>query len=243
MPLPVLRGIIDRRILVNYRVRPDALARLVPAPFRPQVVNGWGIAGICLIRFRQLRPRFLPAWCGMTSENAAHRVAVEWDRNGETRQGVYVPRRETSSRFAAWAGGRLFPGRLHHARFDAREEPGRYRLTVRDSEVAPLVDLDATVTDAIPADSIFGTLGDVSEFFRRGSLGYSDAGTTGCYDGIELRTDTWQIVPLAIHTLASRYFDDRTRFPAESIAFDNALLMTNIAHEWHARPAIQCAEC
>ncbi len=56
MRLPVIRGVIDRRILVNYRVDPDVMARIVPSPFRPQIVGGYAIAGICLIRLRRIRP-------------------------------------------------------------------------------------------------------------------------------------------------------------------------------------------
>ncbi len=48
--LPAVRGVIDRRILANYRVEPDALRELLPEPFEPQTVDGWGIGGICLIR-------------------------------------------------------------------------------------------------------------------------------------------------------------------------------------------------
>jgi len=39
MQIPVIRGLIDRRILVNYRVDPDVLARFLPPPFRPLLVN------------------------------------------------------------------------------------------------------------------------------------------------------------------------------------------------------------
>ena len=98
MRIPVIRGLIDRRILVNYRVKPDVLARLLPKPFRLKLVNGMGMAGVCLIRLKHVRPKFLPAFLGISSENAAHRIAVEWDQNGETKQGVFVPRRDTSSR-------------------------------------------------------------------------------------------------------------------------------------------------
>ena len=35
MMIPTLQGVLDRQILVNYRVDPEVLARLVPAPFRP----------------------------------------------------------------------------------------------------------------------------------------------------------------------------------------------------------------
>src|SRR5690242_19368002 len=97
MRLPVIRGLIDRRILVNYRVEPDVLATLLPAPFRPQEINGWGIAGICLIRLRDVRPGGWPAWVGIRSENAAHRIAVEWDEAGAVRRGVYVLRRDSDS--------------------------------------------------------------------------------------------------------------------------------------------------
>ena len=79
MRIPVIRGVIDRRILVNYRVAPDVLAPLLPPRFRPKLHRGYGMVGICLIRLRSRRPKFLPPWLGMSSENAAHRTAVEWD--------------------------------------------------------------------------------------------------------------------------------------------------------------------
>src|SRR3954463_5131916 len=98
MRLPIFRGLIDRRILLNYRVEPDILAAILPPPFRPQIVAGYGLAGICLIRLREVRAQGMPRWLGIASENAAHRVAVEWDEGGEKCRGVYVIRRDTSSR-------------------------------------------------------------------------------------------------------------------------------------------------
>lgn len=47
MKIPAVRGIIDRRILVNFQVDPEVLARFLPAPFRPKLVNGSGIAAAC----------------------------------------------------------------------------------------------------------------------------------------------------------------------------------------------------
>ena len=57
MRVPVIQGIIDRRILVNYRVdagRPSKGSYLLR--FEPKLVNGYGIAGICLIRLKDMRP-------------------------------------------------------------------------------------------------------------------------------------------------------------------------------------------
>ena len=105
MKIPTIRGIIDRRILANFRIGADRMAAALPAPFVPQLHQGWAVGGICLIRLKQVRPNFLPLPWGLQSENAAHRIAVQWESNGQTQQGVYIPRRDTNSRVNAWVGG------------------------------------------------------------------------------------------------------------------------------------------
>ncbi len=125
MRLPVLEGLIDRRALVNYRADPEVVQRLLPAPFRPKLHAGQAIVGICLIRLKDVRPKGFPVFMGHQSENAAHRIAVEWEQWGEIREGVFVPRRDTNSRFNAVAGGWLFPGVQHHAEFRVSEVDGR----------------------------------------------------------------------------------------------------------------------
>src|SRR6185295_1049931 len=128
MRIPVIHGLIDRRILVNYRVDPGVLKRLLPQPFRPKTINDVGIAGICLIRLKDIRPSGFPSAVGISSENAAHRIAVEWDVQGELREGVYIPRRDTSSRLNILLGGRVFPVIENHASFDINEGDGKYRI-------------------------------------------------------------------------------------------------------------------
>ncbi|MEA2492488.1 MAG: hypothetical protein QOJ29_399 [Thermoleophilaceae bacterium] len=39
---------------------------------------------------------------GLRSENASHRIAVEWDTAVGIRTGVYIPRRDTGSGLNAW---------------------------------------------------------------------------------------------------------------------------------------------
>ena len=238
MRLPIIRGIIDRRILANYRVEPDVLAKLLPKPFRPQLVDGFGIAGICLIRLKFIRPGMLPAWMGIASENAAHRIAVEWEDGDQLKTGVYIPRRDTSSILNSLAGGRIFPGVHHRADFDVQEHADRYQISVtsRDGEAHFLV--EGTVTDRLPQGSLFDSLEDVSQFFEGGSLGYSPASRPDTYDGLELRTFNWQVTPLDIQRIESSFFDNTELFPPGTSTFDNALLMRGVDHQWHERPTI-----
>ena len=232
MKIPVIQGVIDRRLLINYRVDPEIIAALLPPPFRPQTVGPYAIAGICLIRLKQIRPRWLPAMAGISSENAAHRIAVEWDESGTTRCGVYVPRRDTSSRLNAYAGGRLFPGVHHLADFESNETETCYRVEMNSRDGRSRLQVEAEVTDDLPAESVFGSVAEVSDFFRQGSLGYSPNERQGVLDGLELRTFDWQVTPLSVHAVTSSFFENRDQFPEGSVTFDNALLMREIRHQW-----------
>lgn len=241
MRIPVIKGIIDRRILANFRIDPETMANVLPAPFRPKLVHGFGIGGICLIRLKAIRPRFLPIPWGIGSENAAHRFAVEWEVDGEWKEGVYIPRRDTNSRLNTWAGGTLFPGIHHHATFSVEESDDRYSVTMRSDDDRASVHVSGRVVDEIPDSSVFSSVAEVSEFFERGSLGYSETNTQGEYDGLELRCQNWHVQPLEIERVESSFFQDETRFPPGTIEFDNALLMRGIQHEWHGREELCCS--
>lgn len=233
--IPIIRGIIDRRILVNFRIDPAPVRRLLPPPFRPKLVSGLAIAGICLIRLKSIRPKLFPLPFGIKSENAAHRIAVEWDENGEVREGVYIPRRDTDSRLNAWAGGRLFPGVHHLATFSVRESDNYYAVQLLSDDSAVSVGVAGHVTETLPATSVFQSLSEASNFFQRGSLGYSVTPDAGRFDGLELRCHHWKIEPFAVDSVQSSFFQDESVFPSGSAQFDCALLMRGLEHEWHGK--------
>jgi Uncharacterized conserved protein (COG2071) len=241
MKIPVIRGVMDRRILVNYHVEPGVLAPLLPHPFRPKVVHGVGMAGICLIRLKKVRPTFLPSWLGISSENAAHRTAVEWDENGTAREGVYVRRRDTNSRLNSWAGGRLFPGIHHHAKFTVEETVDRYHVALHSDDGVTSMEVRGRRADVLPASSVFGSLDEASAFFQAGSLGYSATPHPSRFQGLELRCLNWRAEPLEVEEVRSSFFEDESLFPKGSIGLDCALLMRGIEHEWHGKPDLCCS--
>jgi len=224
-----VHGVIRRRLLVNFRVDPEELHALLPPPFRPKLHAGHGIAGICLIRLEEIRPKRVPRALGLSSENAAHRVAVEWTDAEGTHEGVYIPRRDTSSLLNHLGGGRLFPGLHHHATFDVRDDGSSIDLTMQANDGSVAVHVKGRVAEKLPESSSFATLEEASGFFERGSVGYSP-GRDGL-DAIALRTVHWRVEPLAIDDVHSTFFD---AFPSGSVAFDCALVMRNIDHVWEA---------
>ena len=81
---------------------------------------------------------------------------------------------------------------------------------------------------------------EASEFFRRGSLGYSATRTAGEFDGLELHClDVWTVRPLTVDKVESNFFGDADVFPPGSATFDCALLMRGIDHEWLGRETLR----
>jgi hypothetical protein len=239
MRFPKVHGIIRRRLLVNFRVAPEVIQRHLPAPFRPKLHDGHAIAGICLIRLEGIRPKGVPEILGLSSENAAHRIAVVWEDGGETREGVYIPRRDTGSLISHCGGGCVFPGEHHRAEFQVIDDGDRIELHMRAADEGAQVDVIGHVAQELPPDSIFRTVSDASSFFEPGALGYSVTADASRLDGIVLKTHSWAVTPLAIEEACSSYFSDEALFPSGSVRFDCALLMRNIAHEWHAAEDMQ----
>jgi hypothetical protein len=242
MRIPAIHGLIDRRILVNYHLEPEVVARHLPSPFRPKTLRGRAIGGICLIRLRDIRPKFLPLPCGIGSENAAHRIAVQWEIEGQQKEGVFIPRRDTDSRLNALSGGRLFPGEHNHARFQIHETPDHLSVKLDSDDGHTHVSVVAKPGSKLPSSSIFESLPEASEFFEAGSLGYSVTADPTRFDGVELRCRTWRVEPLEVEHVASSFFDNPAVFPAGSAIFDCALLMRGIEHEWVGREDLCCTQ-
>ena len=234
MKLTKVHGVIGRRLLVNFRIEPQVIQRHLPSPFRPKLHEGHAVAGICLIRLEGIRPKRFPRMLGLSSENAAHRIAIRWDDQSGSHEGVYIPRRDTGSLMNHLAGGRLFPGEHHRARFRVAETDDRIALEMVSADGRVQVDVAARVAAALPTTSIFRTVAEASSFFEPGSVGYSATDSGRRLDGVVLKTHSWSVAPLAIERVSSTYFADETVFPPGSVTFDCALIMRNIAHEWQA---------
>jgi hypothetical protein len=239
MRLPALEGVIERRLLVNYRVDPEIATGWLPAPFSPRIVNGFAVAGICLIRLSQLRPIGLPRWAGLASENAAHRIAVQWPTDTGTRTGVFIPRRDSNAAANVAFGGRIYPGAHHRAAFEVRDvAAGDLRIRLNSHDRSAHVDVTVSPGFDFAHSRLFPDLQSASEFFRDGSVGYSATKTPGRVDGLELHTSSWSVEPVTVSAALSSVFADLDTFPLGSVELDNSLLMRRVPVRWKPMPTL-----
>lgn len=229
IPFPLtLDGTIERRILINYRLDPAVARELVPSPLRPLLVAGSAVAGVCLIRLGTLRPSGMPPAIGWRAENAAHRIAVEWDDDGATRRGVYIPERHSDSWPPIAAGGRVFPGAHHRARFEARESASHLWVQMTSESVDVAADIE--ISDDWDS-SLFPSLDDASRFFREGAVGWSPDRSGRALEGLRLDTRAWEITAARASRVSSSFFD---ALPHGAASLDNVLVMRDIPVRWRA---------
>lgn len=232
MELPVLNGIIDRRILINYRVKADVVRALLPSHLEPLIVNGYASAGICLLRLKNIGMKYAPSFLRITSENAAHRFLVKYKDRGDVIHGVYIPRRDTDSMFNVLLAGKIFSWPHYSASFQVHEADGSYSVKMQSKDDHASLSVEAQLADAFPSDSMFHSIQHASDCFHGCAVGVSPSTKPERFKTIQLKTKTWAVKPLQVRSLKSSFFEDRSLFPEGSIQFDNALLMERIEHEW-----------
>ena len=187
-----------------------------------------------MIRFKSLRPRGVRTVLG--SENAAHRIAVQWDQAGEPREGVFIPRRDTNSWFNKNLDGRMFPGLFDRSRFETEDSASKVSVRIIRKDGGEEIAFAGLETDGLRDGSVFPSLDEATGFFSMGATGYSTARSENRFHGMELHSLDWAVSPLAIDVARSCFFDDPERFPLGSVELDCALLMRGIKHEWRSRP-------
>lgn len=230
--LPVLEGTIGRRVLLNYRVDTEVARKLVPAPLEVAAHNGYAVAGICLIALEKLRPRGVPSALGFSSQNMAHRIAVRYPTENGLRDGVFIWRRETDNSFVHRFGGRLFPGVHGSANFEIVDDAEGLSMNIRTPRGEVDVSFGAR-PGAFRRSVLFDNFGEVCGFFRKGDCGFSCGREDETLEGMQLKTLRWEMVPLAITSMRSAFFEDTARFPEGSVVFDCGVVMRDIPHEWH----------
>ena len=181
-----------------------------------------------------MRPTGLPRWVGLGSENAAHRIAVEWEGAGGTQSGVYIPRRDSDSWVNVAVGGRLFPGTHHRASFDVAESRSELRVGFAARDGSAAVKVAVRVEERLVGSELFADTATASAFFERGGLGFSATRDPDRFDGLALETSAWQVEPATVVEAHSSFFDDVSTFPAGSAEIDCALVMRHVPVIWRA---------
>jgi len=180
----------------------------------------------------------MPRSLGLTTENVAHRFAVEWEGRDGLEVGVYVPQRHTDSRVSSLLGGRAFPGDYQLATFHTADTDAEFHIDVTGPDRRMALSVDAAPIEDLRSE-LFDSVPGAMDFFRRGSLGFSPSRRGEKLDGVRLHADTWTADPVRIRTMHSTVFDNEDVFPRGSCTLDSGLVMRNLPVVWRSEGSLR----
>jgi len=218
-----LRGRIEQRYLLVYRVDPAAAAPLLPDDSTPLVYRGSTLVTLCLTRQEAPWNRIV-SWPRRTRDHMAWRVPVE--RGDPPRRAVWVARRETSSWLAARFSGALTRGTYRHARFAMRDDGARIDLAVALGGGTEVLSLRARRTGELRG-SIFATARQAHEYLAFAGPVHPPDPLAPMLDRLDVG-DGWSVEPLEVETMHVPRFEDLGLFPEGTVEFDSLFQLTQV---------------
>ncbi len=104
-------------LFVHWRLPPQALRAVVPAPLKIDTFDDWGWIGLVPFTMPTVRLRGLPP---IPTTGRFHECNVRTYVTHDGRDGVYFLSLDAASRLAVWAARRWWGLNYHHARIDLR---------------------------------------------------------------------------------------------------------------------------
>jgi hypothetical protein len=224
--VPVLEGVVERRLVVHFRVDVDAARGLLPAGLAPIERAGRAVAGVTLVRLGRVRPRGLKPLGGLGVETMVHWLAA---RGEDGRKGLFRLRHDTESRLLAAFGG---PAAAHRARFEVVEDEKRLKVAVRTGGGA--ADFLAEVDWAAPfqATASFASLAEAQRFFADLDGGFAAGRGQGWLGVLRLEPPSRQLAAVRLERARARLLEEGASLAAGAVTVDGALGARAEPFEW-----------
>ena len=220
MRITPLRGVIERRLFVIYRLDPNVARDVLPALLRPRLIGGYAVAGIALAHLGRLRPAGLPPVAGLSRESTTHGIAVEGRSVRSPHTGVFVVHRDS-----AGAGGGRPLGRSPRFTVDERTDGLRVSYTSQGRVVR--VDVDVSLATALEGSALFPDVRAAARFLEVDGVG--GAPWAPQLRGLKLAAGDGCVSAARVRTATSSIFADSSMFPPGSLHLDAALLLRDLA--------------
>jgi hypothetical protein len=222
-------GTVSNRFLVSYRMRAEALGRLVPAPFTLDTHQGYGFLSVCAVEILRMGIVGLPALFRFDNREFLYRLGVRY----QGRATFITLRSDVSSPALAVLGRYFSHYRPQLARVALQRDSEAVKLVCssRDGRVNAVLDAELEPLSG-PNDSLFSDASAASEFLL--GMAFSADVKNG-----RVRAQTIDHDPFRPHFVRARHarFEFLEKLEAALGArfhYDSTLASSNIRQTWRA---------
>ena len=227
-------GILEETVLLNFRTDAEVLRKLLPAPFEPRLVDGYGLVGILLFRMRDLACETQRGLPSPPSEHVLYRVAVSWEQGMRRFHGMYVLRHEVNTRLPLPQRRRgLFPMAGSPIRWHRLPWKESFEWTLRSRRGLRL-QVGASLGRRWPAGSVFESMDEASHFFSQERAAVAPRFQKAIFANTHFLPLSWSAKPLYVHQLETDFSQMENLFPRDRMFFDSGMIWQQMPCRWQA---------
>lgn len=227
--IPPVRAQLAERLIFNFRLPPEALARFLPEPWLvPEVVGGFGIASFCMLDLRGITVAPLPTAIGLRSISCAPRFAVMDHSTSPPRPAVYVTERWSSSAFGSWFTSLGFSAPHPYAPVSWKRSGEEVRVTVVSPKRGPVFSARLQHSETFQSE-VFESATVFASFIARGVSSYGLSRHPGRLTMVDLHKTDNTYSPLVVDELDGPIIRE---WQAAGGVLDSAFRTSGGLYEW-----------
>lgn len=220
----------DYSLVLTYAVPKEALQHLIPPCLNLDTYNDtWAFVAVALVKTRNLRPAYFPAFLGMDFFLTGYRIFVRYTTNtGKRLRGLYILKSETNRRNMEWIGS-LFT-RYQYTTTDITEEEQKTNLSVQSQLSGLNIRVDTNhETAQLPTDSPFPDWKIARRYAGPLPFTFSFDSTTREVLIVEGMREHWEPAPVTVLEAVVPFVQE-LNLPDAHLA--NAFLIRDISYHW-----------
>ncbi len=224
-------GVLENTVLLNFRTDAEVLRRLLPSPFEPRLVDGYGLVGILLFTMKDLSCEKTMGF-SPPSDHVLYRIAVSWKKGGRTFHGMYLLRHEVNTRLPVRQRRRgLFPVAGIPVRWHKVSDSGSIEWTLKNKTNTKL-HVKAKISSSFSGGSVFRSLEEASDFFAAERAAIAPRFQKSIFSNTHFLPLTWPVKALFVQKLTTDVDQVENLFPKGQIFFDSGLIWSKIPCKW-----------
>ncbi|MBY0359139.1 MAG: DUF2071 domain-containing protein [Candidatus Obscuribacterales bacterium] len=130
-----IKVFFEHSLMVTYAFPEEILAPLLPPGLELDTHNGFGFLAAGAGKTKELRPSFLPAFCGQAFYLIGYRIFARFTfPDNKTERGLFVLRSDTDGSIMTAAGNLLTRYQFHKSKIELKRDADKIGISARSSD-------------------------------------------------------------------------------------------------------------
>ncbi len=225
-------GVLENTVMLNFRTDVEVLKRILPFPFDPRLVDGFGLVSILLFRMKDLYCETNIGWPSLPSDHVLYRISVSFNHGGRRQSGMYILRHEVNTRLPLRQRRRgLFPLAGSPVRWNKNPWKDQFEWTLKSGSRTKL-QVKARPGRSFSGGSLFQNLEEAADFFSHERFVLAPRYQQSIFSSTHFLPLSWEVKPLQVLRLKTDFKQLANLFPSDRIFYDSGLMWPQMPCKW-----------